>query len=840
MSRAASALTLVLRAPAVLGATVAVGLAAGPRPVSSDVALRGAVATALARETGLVVDAAEVSADDDGPPSLRDAVVGRGVVFAARARAGAPRDIYSATVRWTPTGRVIAVHLVRNLTRSPLGDDGPLVAARGGGRVAFATRAFGQVQSVSVLDLRGSDPSSWRDAVTRVQETGRRRGVARWDLRLDRAVRALDLRFEGGALGVASRAGRWRFDPARGVTEPAEGVTVAASQRVEKPAVIWAVDTVRGLSFVGPAPITWLEHAVFTARDRWRRVAWRYLRVRPREAEPVEPAGPSRVATTEGNTLAAGARDASDPDWPPPDIAPQLGDRERGEGTWTPATPSWSRVIDGAPPAFYRTRLRLDAERPYADVVLVAMDMRQLQLGMQADVEDPVPLVGPRGDGRIPRRPEVMENLVGAFNGAFKTEHGSYGMVVEGRVLLPPRAGAATVATLDDGRVAMGTWEGVETLPAVVRSLRQNLDPLVADGVENPTRRRLWGFVLGGIETMPTVRSALCADRRGHMIYAWGEETTARHLARALRLAGCDYAMHLDMNPTHATFHFLRVDDVATRQFRHQPLSSAMHVSGDRFLYYTLKDFFYLTLRPARWPALNGAAWTARGLPQPAPAWMPAIQSVDVPLDAGRALHVTSMADDRVSLRLRAGREEPGAPPDSLTTLPAGDHSRVLGVIPLGHSAPTAPRGVLVDGHTVAPFAPRRAGARFEHGPRGWQVSAGDAPELSTHDAVQGALVTAESLRGDDTPRRWRVLTHANGRLSLIEGEATGAELASTLGALAVERGVSLDATSPEGAARWSGGGEALRDAYGDSGLYVLGEEPESPTARLESILRAR
>ncbi|MEZ4408675.1 MAG: hypothetical protein R3A52_19715 [Polyangiales bacterium] len=75
--------------------------------------------------------------------------------------------------------------------------------------MAFATRAFGQVQSVSVLDLHGTDPSSARRDHPRAGDRTAPRH--RWDLRLDRAVRALDLRFEGRRCWAsASRAGRWR------------------------------------------------------------------------------------------------------------------------------------------------------------------------------------------------------------------------------------------------------------------------------------------------------------------------------------------------------------------------------------------------------------------------------------------------------------------------------------------------------------------------------------------------------------------------------------------------------------------------------------------------------
>src|SRR5258708_37997993 len=85
------------------------------------------------------------------------------------------------------------------------------------------------------------------------------------------------------------------------------------------------------------------------------------------------------------------------------------------------------------------------------------MGLRQLDLDMEAGVEDPEPLTGPPGAGRIPRDPAVYRRVVAAFNGAFKTDHGHYGMMVHKRVLLPPVPGSATVVVLDDGRVGFGT-----------------------------------------------------------------------------------------------------------------------------------------------------------------------------------------------------------------------------------------------------------------------------------------------------------------------------------------------------------------------------------------------
>jgi len=120
------------------------------------------------------------------------------------------------------------------------------------------------------------------------------------------------------------------------------------------------------------------------------------------------------------------------------------------------------------------------------------MDMRQLELGMQAGYEDPKPTTGSPGEGHLPADPEVYGRVVGTFNGAFKTQHGAYGMMVNRRVLLPPVKGGATVIVNDAHDVGLGSWPQIDEIPSEITSFRQNLDPLVEDGVANPTNRRLW------------------------------------------------------------------------------------------------------------------------------------------------------------------------------------------------------------------------------------------------------------------------------------------------------------------------------------------------------------
>jgi serine phosphatase RsbU (regulator of sigma subunit) len=58
-------------------------------------------------------------------------------------------------------------------------------------------------------------------------------------------------------------------------------------------------------------------------------------------------------------------------------------DAQRGEGQWTPVSYGFLKPMRGLPagakpPAyFYRTVIRPDPDRPYSELVLVAMDMRQ-------------------------------------------------------------------------------------------------------------------------------------------------------------------------------------------------------------------------------------------------------------------------------------------------------------------------------------------------------------------------------------------------------------------------------------------------------------------------------
>jgi hypothetical protein len=691
----------------------------------------GDLANALGAAAGGVVEPRDVRWEPSAGV-MADFLDGRWALFLASEAKGGPRDVWRARVRLTPEGRPLDVSDAHDLTGTPLGDDHALVID--GYRAAFATYAFGQEQSVSVLDLSGEGPQNKTTGavdramawVTNAQQTGSGAGVGRIDVTLDSPAHAVGLALASDSLAIdlADEVGRRRVRVSLpgGEMAEGEGAHAEASRHLPKRFVFWAVDTARAISWIGPAPIAWLEDKVFALRDHARQLAFKLhggddADTLARPAESVAK-GPVAAVLDASSVASSGG-------WPPAKIDSIWKSPEAGEGEWTAPKLAWLKKLPTAdattPPAFLRTFVRPDPDRPYATVLLVAMDSRQLDLDMEAGVEDPKPLTGSHGPGHLPRDPRTYQRVVAAFNGAFKTEHGNYGMMVHKRVLLPPQPSAASVVVLDDGRVGLGTWPattnigGLRGVPdSSIVSFRQNLDALVDGDEVNPTKRALWGFTLPGSGAQ-TERTGLCVTQAGHLIYAWGDDASATSIAKAMHMAGCIYGMHLDMNPHHTGFTFTSIDDIKAHKYKVELLSSLMEISPDRYLEYSPKDFFYMALRDPSPPPIasageGGAAttpareWQVDPGAQPAPSWLPAIWST-----RAKDVDVLDVQQGRATWRLRAGAKEPdaktGATP--LTELAGEEAHRVLFSIGMGVSSEKHPAGLATDGKLVLPTGGR-------------------------------------------------------------------------------------------------------------------------------------
>ncbi len=647
---------------------------------------------------------------------LREALFGRRILFLASDEPGGPRDVHRALVRLSVGGQPISVHQVKNLTNTPLGDDTALEIRQK--EAVFATVAYGRIQAITVLDV-GGIPSDDRPTgivdrallvVSSLQRTGSVRGVGRTDIVLDLPAERAKLTLDGAA-GGERRLAVDLGDPGRAlsydlrervVRGPDGGQPYAAHAARQihgaKPLIHWAVDTVR--HEVGPGPIAWLEEKVFGARDTLKRTTYslisdeseRVLKVDLQEEAPA------------ASILEASKVTEATPSWPPPSVPSIWQQTKPGEGEWEPVVLPWLKPVPGTTDDattdayFQRTVIRPDADRPYSELLIVAMDMRRLELGMEAGFEDPEPLTGPPGAGRLPREKDVLDRVVATFNGAFKTTHGKYGMMVNRRVLLPPVPGAATVMVTDDGRVGVGSWPASEAIAEDIVSFRQNLDPLVEDGVANPTGRNIWGWQLSGTSIM-TERTAMCVTPAGHLYYFWGAEMDGPTLGKALRQAGCSYGIHLDMNPRHCGFVFTDIVDMKSKEFHLQRADDRMGILPDKFVRWSPKDFFYVMVRDPRPRDPGGVRWVADAGLQPPPSAIPAVFS-------GRAsvgnldVDLTSFAAGRVEWRARAGSNEPtqlGNPPKKLE-LEGDDKFRAVAAVGLGHTTPAVAHGLAFDG----------------------------------------------------------------------------------------------------------------------------------------------
>lgn len=652
---------------------------------------REGLAAFLGAQAGGVVAPDDLAWEPTGG-ELSDLFAGRWLLFLAAPAPGQPRDLYRARVQVTREGQPLRVLKLRNVSRSPLGDDAGLDVR--GQRAVFATAAFGAVQAVTVLDLDGVRTQDRpQSALQRVlaslssyQRTASFAGLGRTDVVFDAPTSRVTLAFQAPELriGVDGERRDLAYDvEARllvgpGGAEP-YGARIIPRAQEDKPLVLWAVDTLR--AEVGPGPVAWLERVVFGARDLLRRNAYSVMSTEPSDQLRTDAApGGEAVAVEEGEAL-----------WPPPPLPSMWQALEPGEGTWEPVTYPFLASPVLAPPGdvtpyFYRSFIRPDARRPYVRLLLIAMDPRALELRVQAGYEDPEPSTGPPGTGRLPTDPSTLERVVATFNGAFKTDHGAYGMMVDRRVLLPAVPGGATVVIDERGGVGLGNWPQSPAPPPDIVSFRQNLDPLVEDGVVNPSGRYVWGWQLAG-STVMTQRTALCLTGAGNLLYAFGDELDADSLARGLRQAGCAYAIHLDMNAGHCGFVFTDVVDQAARRFSLQKASPEMQIPADKFVSASAKDFFYVLTRDPR-PALPaGLVWRLDGGAQPAPRSLPAL--LRGTLDVGHLpVELTSFEGGRFAWRIRAGELEPHAA-DRVPlskTLDEAEQKRALAALGLGHT----------------------------------------------------------------------------------------------------------------------------------------------------------
>ncbi len=582
--RKATLATVVVAAAYALSA-----LRAGPSGDASPGAgedaenVRANVAYALTARRGDAVAPEDVVVVESPENAEAPAAMGRPVVVWFRARVeavdGASADVFRVPMRLGRTGVPVSVGAATNLSRTPHGDERLL--AWSAERVVWGLALEDHLTSLTYLDLgvdtTPPDVGFAQRALGRVaarQTWGLPRTPVRHDVRLVEPARQLTARLVDGGVELQDDAGRtFSLSAAEGTLSPAGWGRVYSGASDNGELLSMLADALRSSTLVGTARVVALEASLFQVRD-WLERARHALFPTPADREPVGVSVDLPAARLD--------------QWPPPPLNPPGVEPFEGEGLWTTPVPDRPHVL--------RTFLRVDARRPYERVYLFAFDMRALALRFVAGTRDPRSTTGVQGSGRIAARDR--DAVVAAFNGGFKLEHGEFGTVEAGGAVVPPSPGWATVALDADGRARMGVWDVEGPLPAGVVALRQNLTPLIADGVVNPARSRQWGQLVARLDAEHTPRSALGVSTGGILVFAWSLAASADQIGEAMRRAGVRFAMHLDMNPGHTGLSFLTGAPSDSGELRALgPGAPEMDHRDGRWLGPETRDFFYLVER---------------------------------------------------------------------------------------------------------------------------------------------------------------------------------------------------------------------------------------------------
>lgn len=603
----------------------------------------------------------------DPEPTGIEALWNRPRFLFVGARPGETPDVYLGRGRFDVGGRLRALSAPSNLSRTPGAREHSLLVTQGraawlvsteGAHAAVELATFeplrGPVDVVRCWVLRASECGAsarpqdqqtwtrleqWQDRISRWQQYGMAENVSRARLRIEPLAHDARLSWapEGISLDVDGERIVSAFPGPKAVEPPPSSSLSERFHYEPEPSArpgnvtTWLAEALRETS-LGEQGVALLKAVGFAGRDYAARAAGALS-----EKDPSELLHDDLGHLLQGR--ARGAADGAWEGWPPAPLEPPLGKALENEGAWLSLDddPFVAKGPQGRAP-FLFSFVRPDAQRPYVRVYVMLWDPRRVELHAVGGTVEPRSSTGERGSGRVPRDPKVLRRLVGAFNGAFRTRHGEFGMAAGGTVYLPPKPYAATVATLTDGSTRLGTWPDRPGLPRDIVSYRQNLTPLLQDGVPNPYRRHYWGGMPEGWQHESyTVRTALCLTRDGYLAYLYGDHLNPSSLIAAAQAARCDYALHLDMNAGHTGFELYRVFDAAAPAPAVGPLESSWQARGSvtgapgyeyvarrltkhmplmnfpRYVHREQRDFFYLTLRPSIGMRALPESWGAGG-----------------------------------------------------------------------------------------------------------------------------------------------------------------------------------------------------------------------------------
>ena len=295
------------------------------------------------------------------------------------------------------------------------------------------------------------------------------------------------------------------------------------------------------------------------------------------------------------------------PDFDVKDLGPMLQSFSApGDGTWVPMPDP--RFPD-EPAPMLKTLLHPDAKRGWAQVAVVAIDLRQVALHLVSGTIEPITTLpeakAHKRTGIIPA--DDLGMVIAAFNGGFMATHGHYGMKAEGVLWIEPKDKACTIAVFPNDVVNIRSWEELESKQSEMVFFRQTPMCMEESGKLHPgltmEENTYWGATLDK-ETIIR-RSAMGISEDGKTLFVGiGEATSAVAIAKAMQFAGSFHVAQLDVNFSYPKFVQIEPKTpggktTTPEDLELKPLVKTFQFKPDDYVKRAdTRDFFYLTRQP--------------------------------------------------------------------------------------------------------------------------------------------------------------------------------------------------------------------------------------------------
>ena len=272
-----------------------------------------------------------------------------------------------------------------------------------------------------------------------------------------------------------------------------------------------------------------------------------------------------------------------------------------------PGDGEWLGIADprhpGEAPRMFKTLLHPDKGRSWAEVFVIAIDLKQVVVQPVVGTQEPQPDSDEARrygrEGKIPVDHQAA--LIAAFNGGFMTEHGGYGMKVDGVTIAKPKPRACAIAFYKDESLRIGSWQELAGGESDMVWFRQTPECMwehdqLHAGLQAGAGLKKWGATVDGETVIRRSAIGLNADR-SVLYVAITNHTSARVLADGLHHAGASDVAQLDVNWSYPKF--VTFEPIGHTSVLHPvPQAPGFEYSDDEYLRKKEKrDFFYVLRR---------------------------------------------------------------------------------------------------------------------------------------------------------------------------------------------------------------------------------------------------